>query len=401
MNLDSREINKAIERARHTMPTPEEVAAEMGSEAKLLTTIDLQSAFNQLELEESSRYITAFTTHRGNFVFKRLHFGINSASEIFQKTLEEALSGLEGVRVYVDDILVFGDEKNHRARVFALLDRLDSLGLTASLDKFEFEKREVVFVGWRFSKAGVAPGDDKVEALKKAERPQTASEVRSLLGLGQYCERFIKDYAERVKPLRELTKQKSRWCWGTAEEEAFEYLRTAIMKEEMAFYNTKWQTEITVDASPVGLSAVLAQRDPKDSSVASLVAFASRLLSDVEGRYSQFERETLAAVWGCEKFRMYLIGCRFSLFTDNKKLEMLLWNTSTKLPARVARWILRLSSFKFDVVHKPGEVNEADYMSRHPVGTADVLSELIEEGEDHICLMRQVATPSQVATQEL
>ena len=119
------------------------------------------------------------------------------------------------------------------------------------------------------------------------------------------------------------------------------------MTTAMAFFNIKWYTVLTVDASPIGLSAVLSQVDPNDESMAKLIAFASRLLTDVEGRYSQFERETLAAVWGCEKFRIYLIGCEFTLYTDNKGLEMLLYNTSAKLPARVARWILRLSSFKF------------------------------------------------------
>ena len=64
----------------------------------------------------------------------------------------------------------------------------------------------------------------------------------------------------------------------------------------MAFFNKEWRTEVTIDASPVGLGAVLSQNNPQDKSQRHIVCFASRLLSDVERRYSQCEKETLAVV---------------------------------------------------------------------------------------------------------
>ena len=71
------------------------------------------------------------------------------------------------------------------------------------------------------------------------------------------------------------------------------------------------------DASPVGLGAVLIQELDGERQV---VAYASRTLSPVERRYSQTEREALAQVWACERFRMYLLGKRFTLLTDRKPL---------------------------------------------------------------------------------
>ena len=86
----------------------------------------------------------------------------------------------------------------------------------------------------------------------------------------------------------------------------------------MAHYNPEAETELMVDASPVGLGAILMQSDGHETRP---VAYASRTLTDVERRYSQTEREALAVVWVCEKFHLYLYGTTFKLFTDHKPLE--------------------------------------------------------------------------------
>lgn len=85
-------------------------------------------------------------------------------------------------------------------------------------------------------------------------------------------------------------------------------------------------TEITVDASPVSLGAVMAQYDPKSPDDRRVVQYAICLLTDVETRYSQVERETLAVVWACEKFHLYLVGSQFDIMMDNKAIELIYGN---------------------------------------------------------------------------
>lgn len=68
----------------------------------------------------------------------------------------------------------------------------------------------------------------------------------------------------------------------------------------LAFFDARKDTVLWVDASPVGLGAVL-QKYGK-SGEARVVAYASRSLSEVERRYSQLEREALAIAWGCKRF---------------------------------------------------------------------------------------------------
>ena len=97
----------------------------------------------------------------------------------------------------------------------------------------------------------------------------------------------------------------------------------------MSYFDSRKQTEITVDASPVGLGGLLMQ-DGK------VLSHASRALSDVESRYSQTEQEILATVWGVEHFHLCVYGAQFSIITDHKPLIGILKNHK-QTSARIER----------------------------------------------------------------
>ena len=105
----------------------------------------------------------------------------------------------------------------------------------------------------------------------------------------------------------------------------------------MAFFRRDWLTEVVVDASPVGLGAILAQTNPHDESDRRIVCFASRLLTATERRYSQCEKEALAAVWACERFWLYLFGSRFRLVTDNRAVQLIFGPSETRDGRSVSR----------------------------------------------------------------
>ena len=84
MVTDMSVANKAIKRDRRVLPTPEEVFCELDG-AQFFSKIDLNSAYHQIELHPESRYITTFSTHVGNWRYKTLFFGCNSASDEFDK----------------------------------------------------------------------------------------------------------------------------------------------------------------------------------------------------------------------------------------------------------------------------------------------------------------------------
>jgi hypothetical protein len=108
--------------------------------------------------------------------------------------------------------------------------------------------------------------------------------VGSLLGLANYCGKHIPNLATLAEPLWSLVDKNKQFEWNDVHEKALKSIKDRIVKNALSFFNKDWDTELTVDASPVGLGAVLAQVNPADSNDRKIICFQSRLLSDVERR---------------------------------------------------------------------------------------------------------------------
>ena len=188
--VDMRAANQAIERERHPVPTVEDLIVDLNG-AIVFSKIDLNQGYHQFELEKNCRSITAFATHVG----LRLSFGVNSAAEISQKSIEEVLQGIKGVRNISDDIIVFGrSQTDHDNALRAALQRMRENNLTANPDKCLFNQSSIDFFDHRFSADGISADDEKVSSLINASPPRNATEARIFLGLAQYLSRFIKDH---------------------------------------------------------------------------------------------------------------------------------------------------------------------------------------------------------------
>ena len=203
--IDMRAANKAIKIKRHPTPTLNELKTIL-SGANVFSKLDLNQGYNQLELAEESRYITTFATHLGLYRYKRLFFRVNSASEIFQEEISQALTGIKGTINISDDILCFGsDQKDHDQNLHAIFRRL-----TLNGSKCEYNKRSLEFLGHTFGNEGISPSDLKIKAIPGLPDPKNASEVRSLLGMTNFCgAEFIPNYATFTHELRQLTKKKT------------------------------------------------------------------------------------------------------------------------------------------------------------------------------------------------
>lgn len=279
----------------------------------MFSKLDLNQGYHQLELSESSRNITTFTTHVGLRRYKRLSFGINCSAEIFQNTLQTALEGLDGVRNNSDDIIVFGKtQQEHDIRLEATLKRLQEKNLTLNKSKCEFNKTQLEFFGYIFSEAGLSADPKKCETIKNTKPPTNVSEIRSFLAMTNYVSRFIPDYSTTTEPLRQLTKKNAVWQWNHEQQKTFDKLKNDLSSDVvMTYFDPHKKTQLVVDASPVGLGSVMLQEG-------KVVAYASKSLTDVEKHYSQTEREALAIVWSIEHFHLYLFGHSFELITDHK-----------------------------------------------------------------------------------
>ncbi|XP_059209654.1 uncharacterized protein K02A2.6 [Centropristis striata] len=382
-----RRANEAIVRERHPIPVIDEILEDLNG-ATVFSKLDLKWGYHQIELEPESRSLTTFVTHTGLWRYKRLMFGISSAPETYQHIIGQVLQGIPGVHNISDDIIVSGETiQQHDERLHQVLQRLQERQLTVNSKKCQFRMSQLEFMGHVLSKNGIGAAQSKIEAVENTRRPTNAAEVRSFLGLVNYCGRFIPNLATTSEPLRRLTRQSCKWTWGSEQETAFlELKRQLASSHVMAYSKQDAETHVVVDASPVGLGAILSQK--QNDGAYKPVYYASRALSDVERRYSQTEREALAIVWACEKFHVFLYGKDFVLVTDHKPLETI-YSPKSKPPARIERWALRLQPYRFKVVYKPGPQNAADSLSRLTV------NQPVQKGtmEDHVYWVAQHAVP--------
>ena len=165
--VDMRQPNRAIERERHITPTIDDIINQLNG-SSVFSKLDLTAGYHQCILDEQSRYITTFTTHIGLRRNKRLSFGINSASEVFQNEIYKILQGLSGVINVSDDILVHGKNKReHDKNLELVLKRLNFKGVTLNKQKCQFNLESIHFFGHVFNKSGVMADPEKIRAIKK------------------------------------------------------------------------------------------------------------------------------------------------------------------------------------------------------------------------------------------
>ena len=228
--VDMRQPNKAIGRERHISPTVDDIISELG-QAKVFSKLDLNQGYHQSELMPESRYITTFSTHVGLRRHKRLNFSVNSAAEIFQEAIKSVIEGIPGSLNISDDIIVFGSsQEDHDQHLKCVLERLRKHNLTLNRSKCEFNKSSLVYFGYTFSECGVSPDPKKVDAIRNVEAPKSVKEVRSLLGLINYCGRFIPDLADLAKTPTRSDEKRCKMALDEGTPEIFKQHTTGVVK---------------------------------------------------------------------------------------------------------------------------------------------------------------------------
>lgn len=218
--------------------------------------------------------------------------------------------------------------------------------------------------------------------------------------MATYCGRFIPNLATIAEPLRNLTKKENCWRWTRTEEEAFDKVMSALQKSTtMAYFDTSRPTELLVDASPVGLGAVLTQET--EPGVWAPLAFASKALTATETRYSQIEREALAIKWACNHFHLYISGHPFKVVTDHQPLLPLFKGTAPHPPPRIERWAIQVQHYQMELVYRPGAKNLADFLSRHPAQREEVNTEQDEDTEVFVNMISQWSCPRALSLEEI
>ena len=372
LTFDWRNLNKNLDKVHHSTPTIEELKATLVN-AKVFSQVDVKDAFYQLPLDEPSKRLTTFSTPWGLKRCTRLIQGASPSSAICHETLRRDLEGISGALNIADNILVWGcgDTETeavveHDRALRDVFEMFRQTGLTINPRKSVFSATRTKFFGYVFSSEGILPDPDKVSALRSAAPPTSKEEVRSFLGMAGFNSQFIPSYATLSGPLRDLTKKGVNFKWGQPEKRSFDAITKAICDNTLlSYFDTKKQTALFTDASPVGVNATLAQLD--ENGCYKPVNIASRALSTTEMQYDQLEREALAMHFGCSRFKIFLQGCHFIHFIDPEPLKHMMEKSKREAPARIERIRLKLQNYDATIQLVKGKHNPADYLSRHPL----------------------------------
>ena len=373
---DYRKLNDVTRKDAFPLPRIEECMDALGG-SKYFSTLDLASGYHQMMMHPEDEEKTAFTTPFGLYHWKRLPFGLCNAPAQFSRLMQRVMNDhlFKIMVLYLDDLLVFSPDFNsHLQRLQAIFNRLREVGIKLNPEKCSFAKSSVSFLGHILSENGVSTDPKKIEAVKNFPVPSTVKDVRAFLGLAGYYRRFVKNFAHIAKPLSELLQKtdsqarnpKLGYRWNEQCLKAFDSLKIALTSAPILGYADFNQPFILeVDASNKGLGAVLSQRI---GSRVHVVAYGSRGLRKAERNmenYSSRKLELLALKWAVtEKFRSYLLGAKFTIYTDNNPLCHL---RTAKLGATEQRWQGELAAFDFNIVYRPGKHNvNADTLSRYP-----------------------------------
>lgn len=378
--VDYTELNKCVMRERFQLPSVDESLAQL-SGANVFSVLDASSGFWQVPLSENCKKITTFIAPFGRYFFNRLPFGINSGPEHFQRRIKEILEGLEGVINHIDDILVWGkNQEEHDLRLKYVFRKLKKEGVTLNKSKCKIGVKSVKYLGHIIENGKVKPDPERIKAIINLPQPSNISELRRFLGMINYIMKFVPNLAEKTKNLRDLLNKNSEWIWAAPQIQCFENLKKEITQHPvLSLYDPNKLSRVSADASSFGIGAVLEQ---ETNDVWKPVYFASRSLNETERRYAQIEKEALSITWACEKFKDYILGTNFKILTDHKPLVQILQSKPiSSLSARLQRFRMRLSTFKYNVEHIPGKnFWTADTLSRAPLkdtflNNKDVLEE--------------------------
>ena len=288
-------------------------------------------------------------------------FGITVAGDVFQRKLDQYFGQIEQVIVIADDIMVVGNQPNHRDHDVALTNLLETArksNIHLNYNKLAYKKTEVEFFGETYTTDGCKPAQSKVSAIVETPLPTNKKQVQSFIGMVNYLSKFSARLSKLAEPIRELCKDKVPFNWGLEHQAAFKQIKCEIVRAPiLAYYNPKKETVLQTDVSVKGLGACLLQ-DQKP------VYFASKALKETQHGYMAIEIESLAVAWAMEKFHHFLYASHFILETDQKPLEAILSKSLNQATPRLQRILIRTFPYTFTVRYIPGTTNQlADCLS--------------------------------------
>ena len=380
--VDYRRLNDVTEGDAYALPSIQEIFDSMDG-ASIFSTMDLTSGYWQIPVEKDSIPKTAFTTHRGNYEFVRMPFGLKNAPAIFQRTMNHTLYDLIGkcCFVYIDDIVVFSKTpQEHAEHLKLIFERLKQVDLKLKRKKCFFGLETLDLLGYTLNREGISPQESKVKPIKELAIPKNRTEVRSFLGMCNYYKQCIPNYAVYSRSLQDLTSNKVDFQWNDQRQRDFDKLKDSLSSETvMAYPQVNQPYKLYTDACEYAVGGILVQEDSEG--IERPIHYLSHQLNSTQKKWATIEKEAYAIVYALQKLRPYLWGAKFEIITDHKPLKSLFLQEQKN--TKIQRWAVLIAEYGAPIKYREGRNNvRADMLSRIRIQTVSVIDTLRNEESD-------------------
>ena len=193
----------------YPLPRHDECLDSFGT-AKVFTTLDANSGYWQIPIEEQDRSKTTFPCHASCYQYKRIPFGLYNAPATCQWTLDIILSQYRWntCLVYLDDIIIFSpNQESHIQHADEVLTALHSAGVSLKLRKCKFFSASVDYLGHIITPGKLHAAVINTDAVKGFKEPTTQTGLKSFLGLCNVYRRFVPNFARTAAPLQQLLRK--------------------------------------------------------------------------------------------------------------------------------------------------------------------------------------------------
>ncbi|KAK1632280.1 hypothetical protein QYE76_006595 [Lolium multiflorum] len=338
MCIDFRKVNKVTKKDHYPLPFIDQMLERLSKNTHFCF-LDGYSGFSQIAVKTKDQEKTTFTCPYGTYAYRCMPFGLCNAPATFQRCMSAIFHGF----------------------CESIVERCEETNLVLNWEKCHFMVNEGIVLGHKISERGIEVDRAKVEAIEKMPYPRDVKGIRSVLGHVGFYRRFIKDFSKISKPLTNLLQKDVPFVFDDDCKEAFETLKKALTTApvvEPPDWNLPF--EIMCDASDFAVGAVLGQRVDKKLNV---IHYASKTLDAAQRNYATTEKELLAVVFACDKFRSYIVDSKVTIHTDHAAIRYLMTKKDAK--PRLIRWVLLLQEFDLHIVDRKGADNPvADNLSR-------------------------------------
>ena len=348
--LDARYLNSLIDESKCNWPIEPIQVILTKINGKYFTTADMNSAYNQMPLDEQSRRLTQFVIGNQQYEFNRLFYGISIGPAAFSAFMSKIFRPLilkKNAITYLDDVFMQSQTKEEMFNVLEQYHQiLQNENLKAAPDKSHFFLTRVKFLGHNIERKTITPLKSRIDAIQKLQPPTNKKKIQEFLGMLNFLSKYVYKMQLYLRPFYNILRQQNNFEWNTEHQARFEEIKKLLTEQiSNTIPDSNQPFYAMCDASNFGIGAALLQSHNGTNKM-NLISANSRLFTQAELRLSTLMRECTAIIYTLTEYEFLILGSKHPtvLFTDHKPI-IFLFTQKSNPNHRVYRFQLILMKF--------------------------------------------------------